>query len=67
MILSGTASDGTLGLEAIKAEGGITFGQDESAKYRSMPAAPWRRGCVDLVLPPEGIARELTRIASIPM
>ncbi|MGH9902047.1 MAG: chemotaxis protein CheB, partial [Pyrinomonadaceae bacterium] len=34
VILSGTASDGTLGLEAIKAEGGITFAQEaKSAKY----------------------------------
>jgi two-component system CheB/CheR fusion protein len=38
VILSGTASDGTLGLRAIKAEGGITFAQDEkTAKYDSMP------------------------------
>src|SRR2546425_7605741 len=36
VILSGTASDGTLGLEAIKAEGGITFAQESvSAKYDS--------------------------------
>ena len=34
VILSGTATDGTLGLEAIKAEGGITFAQDDSAKIR---------------------------------
>ena len=37
VVLSGTASDGTLGLEAIKAEGGITFAQDDSARYDSMP------------------------------
>ena len=37
VILSGTATDGTLGLEAIKAEGGITFAQDDSAKHDSMP------------------------------
>ena len=37
VILSGTATDGTLGLEAIKAEGGITFAQDDSARYDSMP------------------------------
>src|SRR5882724_2826323 len=38
IILSGTASDGTLGLAAIKAEGGITFAQDEkSAKFDGMP------------------------------
>src|SRR3979411_2096836 len=38
IILSGTASDGTLGLAAIKEEGGITFAQDEkSAKFDGMP------------------------------
>jgi two-component system CheB/CheR fusion protein len=37
VILSGTATDGTLDLEAIKAEGGITFAQDDSARYDSMP------------------------------
>src|SRR5262249_26877158 len=37
VILSGTASDGTIGLKAIKAEGGITFAQDvHSAKYDGM-------------------------------
>jgi hypothetical protein len=41
-MLSGTASDGTLGLEAIKAEGGLTFAQDESARYDSYAAQ--RRG-----------------------
>src|SRR5204862_4904949 len=36
VILSGTATDGTSGLEAIKAEGGITFAQDDSARSDSM-------------------------------
>jgi two-component system CheB/CheR fusion protein len=63
IILSGTASDGTLGLEAIKAEDGITFAQDESAKYDSMPRSAVAAGCVDFVLSPENIARELARIA----
>jgi two-component system, chemotaxis family, CheB/CheR fusion protein len=63
IILSGTASDGTLGLEAIKAEAGITFAQDESAKYDSMPRSAVAAGCVDFVLSPENIARELARIA----
>lgn len=66
VILSGTASDGTLGLEAIKAEGGVTFAQDGSAKYDSMPRNAVAAGCVDFVLPPEGIARELARIARHP-
>ncbi len=66
VILSGTATDGTLGLEAIKAEGGITFAQDDSAKYDSMPRSAVAAGCVDFVLKPEDIARELTRIARHP-
>ena len=67
VILSGTASDGTLGLEAIKAEGGITFAQDaESAKYDSMPRSAVAAGCVDFVLSPEDIAKELARIARHP-
>ncbi len=66
VILSGTATDGTLGLEAIKAEGGITFAQDESAKYDSMPRSAAAAGCVDFVLPPEDIAAELARIARHP-
>lgn len=67
VILSGTASDGTLGLEAIKAEGGVTFAQDSSAKYDSMPRSAVAAGCVDYVLAPEGIARELARIAKHPL
>ena len=67
VILSGTASDGTVGLEAIKAEGGITFAQEpESAKYDGMPRNAIAAGCVDFVLPPERIALELARIAKHP-
>src|SRR5271165_5117717 len=63
VILSGTGSDGTLGMEEIKAAGGITFAQDEvSSKYSGMPQSAARSGCVDLVLPPDQIARELARI-----
>src|SRR5712664_2769946 len=65
VVLSGTGSDGTLGLRAIKAEGGITFVQDEkSAKHRGMPQSA--RAVADFVLPPAGIARELARIAGHP-
>ncbi|MBN1869174.1 MAG: response regulator [Candidatus Omnitrophica bacterium] len=67
VILSGTATDGTLGAEAIKAEGGITFAQDEqSAKYAGMPQSAVAAGCVDFVLSPKKIARELERIARHP-
>src|SRR5439155_17807216 len=67
VILSGTASDGTLGLEAIKAEGGITFAQDEkSARYDSMPRSAIGSGCVDFILPPDRIGQELGRLSSHP-
>src|SRR5215831_17797777 len=67
VILSGTASDGTLGLEVIKAEGGITFAQDEkSARYDGMPRSAIAAGCVDFVLPPDRIAEEIARIARHP-
>ena len=67
VILSGTASDGTLGLKAIKTEGGITFAQDiKSAKYDGMPRSAIAAGCVDFVLPPEAIASELARIGRHP-
>ncbi|MFA5784839.1 MAG: chemotaxis protein CheB, partial [Phycisphaerae bacterium] len=68
VILSGTATDGTLGAEAIKAEGGITFAQDEiSAKYDDMPQSAIAAGCVDFVLAPKKIAGELERIAKHPL
>jgi two-component system CheB/CheR fusion protein len=66
VILSGSATDGTLGLEAIKAEGGITFAQDDSAQHTSMPASATAAGCVDFVLPPAAIAAELVRISRHP-
>jgi two-component system CheB/CheR fusion protein len=66
VILSGNASDGTIGLEAIKAEGGLTFAQDGSARYDSMPRSAAAAGCVDAVLSPAHIARELARIAKHP-
>jgi len=67
VILSGVASDGTLGLAAIKAAGGITFAQDSrSAKYDGMPRSAIAAGCVDFILPPEGIAREIKRISLHP-
>jgi two-component system CheB/CheR fusion protein len=66
VILSGSATDGTLGLEAVKAEGGITFAQDDTAQHGSMPHSAIAAGCVDLVLAPREIARELARIARHP-
>ena len=63
VILSGTASDGTLGVTAIKGAGGFTIAQDsQSARYDGMPNSAVASGAIDLVLPPEKIAQELLRI-----
>src|SRR5207237_8121165 len=66
VVLSGTGSDGTVGLRAIKAAGGITFAQDASAKFDAMPRSAIRSGFLDVVLPPREIAREIRRIADHP-
>ncbi len=66
VILSGTGTDGTLGLKAVKGEGGIAFAQDESAQHDGMPRSAVASGCVDFILPPAQIAAELVRIARHP-
>lgn len=66
VVLSGTATDGTLGLEEIKSQGGITFAQDDSAQQRGMPLSAVASGCVDFVLAPEAIAAEIVRISKHP-
>jgi two-component system CheB/CheR fusion protein len=67
VLLSGSNSDGALGLQAIKAEGGITLAQDEqSAQYSTMPRSAINVGAVDFVLSPEHIAAELARIGQHP-
>ena len=59
IVLSGSASDGTRGLLEIKHAGGITFAQDNSAKFASMPQSAINSGAVDFVLSPTEIAHEL--------
>jgi two-component system, chemotaxis family, CheB/CheR fusion protein len=67
VILSGTASDGTAGIEAIRAEGGVTFAQDpETAKFDGMPRSAIESGCIDFVLSPEKIAEELSWMSKHP-
>jgi two-component system CheB/CheR fusion protein len=64
VILSGSGIDGTRGLESIKAEGGITFAQ-KTAIFDSMPHNAIEAGCVDFVLSPTQIAKELANIAKV--
>jgi two-component system, chemotaxis family, CheB/CheR fusion protein len=60
IILSGSGSDGTLGLGAIKAEYGMTIVQDpNSAKFRGMPTSAIDAGIADFVLPPAKMPAQL--------
>jgi two-component system CheB/CheR fusion protein len=63
VILSGSASDGAAGIISVKDAGGLTFAQDETAEYNSMPRSAIATGSVDFVLPPREISRELIRAA----
>ncbi len=67
VVLSGNASDGSLGVRAIKAECGITFAQSEAtARFGGMPRNAIATGAIDYVLSPDEIAQELTTLARHP-
>ena len=67
IVLSGTASDGTEGLQAIKEANGITFAQQPaSAKFGGMPQSAVDAGVVDYCLPIPELARELVRLCQHP-
>ena len=65
VIMSGTGSDGTNGIRSIKDKNGVIIVQSpESAKFDGMPRNAIATGFVDLVLNPEGIAREMRHISA---
>lgn len=66
IVLSGSASDGTVGIKDIKHEGGLTFAQDDTAKFTSMPHSAIAAGVVDFILSPKEIAEELARLSKHP-
>ncbi|MBN1930299.1 MAG: PAS domain-containing protein [Desulfobacterales bacterium] len=67
IILSGTASDGTLGIKAIKGEGGMVMVQQpETAKYDGMPKSAIATGLVDFILPVEKLPETLIHYAHHP-
>ncbi|MEJ6388345.1 chemotaxis protein CheB [Gymnodinialimonas ulvae] len=67
VVLSGTGSDGSYGIKAIREAGGITIAQDiATAKYDGMPASAAETGCIDLTLSPEQIGQHLTKILAQP-
>ena len=60
VVLSGTGTDGALGIDAIRAEGGMTIAEDpRSAAYGGMPEAAIRSGSVDHVVPACAVARHV--------
>ena len=62
IVLSGTGTDGTLGLQAIKAAGGMSIVQDPAtAQYDGMPSSAIAAGAVDQVLPPERMPEAVLR------
>ncbi len=66
VVLSGTATDGTLGLKAIKDHGGITIAQEiQSAAYDGMPQSAIDANVVDYVLSPEKIPGKLLTLSGI--
>ncbi|GJQ60757.1 MAG: chemotaxis protein CheR [Candidatus Scalindua sp. AMX11] len=67
IVLSGTGTDGTLGLKAIKGAGGMTMVQsEEQAKYDSMPRSAINTGLVDFVLPVEKMPGALIKYIKHP-
>ncbi len=66
VVLSGTGNDGMMGMQAVKAAGGITFAQDSTAVHTGMPNSAINAGCVDFVLAPREIAGEIARLAGAP-
>ncbi len=67
VVLSGSGTDGTEGLRAIKAEGGIAIAQEpDSAQFRAMPESAIEAGVVDFRGTPERIAGELERLSRHP-
>ena len=67
IILSGTGTDGTLGMRVVKGAGGLTMAQEEGqAKYGGMPRSAALAGQADLVLPVEKMAQELIKYVKQP-
>ncbi len=68
VILSGTGSDGSMGLRTIKAHGGFCVVQDpKTAKYNGMPLAALETNLVDVVLSPDQIGAHLAEMIEFPI
>jgi two-component system CheB/CheR fusion protein len=68
IVLSGTGTEGTLGLKAVKGEGGLVLVQDpKTARYDGMPASAVATGLADYVLPPDKMPTYLLAYAKSPV
>jgi two-component system CheB/CheR fusion protein len=68
VVLSGMGSDGTLGLQAIKTQGGLTVAQQpESAQFDSMPRSAIAAGCVDIVALPSDLPARILGVIGHPL
>ena len=68
VVLSGTGSDGTNGVKAVKEHGGLVIAQDpDSAKFDGMPRSVINTGLEDFVLSPEEIAEEILNFSTTPV
>ncbi|KPA18108.1 signal transduction histidine kinase with CheB and CheR activity [Candidatus Magnetomorum sp. HK-1] len=68
IILSGTGSDGTMGIRAIKEEGGLVIVQDEvSARFDGMPRSAMSTGLADFILPPQEMPDQIMRFINHPV
>ena len=63
VVLTGSGSDGSKGVEAVKTMGGTVLAQDEAtSEFRDMPSAAVRTGSVDFVLPLNEISAALVSL-----
>jgi two-component system, chemotaxis family, CheB/CheR fusion protein len=68
IVLSGTGTEGTLGLREIKGQGGMVMVQDpETAKYNGMPRSAIGTGLVDYILPPDKMPDQLIAYVQHPL
>ncbi len=66
VVLSGMGSDGTVGLQAIKTQGGLTLAQQpESAQFDSMPRSAIGAGCVDLIALPADMPARILSVTGV--
>jgi len=65
VIVSGYDGDGAAAMSSIKEAGGITIAQKpDTAKQPDMPESAIASGCIDFILSPEDIAKEIVRIVN---